>query len=338
MGARRQGSGNAKQLTHEVLGRLYAPKWSPDNKRIAFSDSANRVEVVDAAGGKVTQVARDPFGLQRDYVWSPKGSYLAYTLNEENTLPSIFVWTAADGKSTRVTDPLFAESNPAFSPDGKFLYFLGAREWTPQISPIEFNFAVNRFTGVYALTLQKNGPSPFPVQNDEAKAASDEAKDEDDKSKKERKKENDTEKKKENAVDAIDFDGLPARITRAPIDFDNIGSISITGKFIVYSVADAFYYGRDGKFKPQMHVYDIAKRKDKTPVENVENAALSDDGQKLLVQADNTFKVYDVDGDGKDSKTVSTSGLAVTRDPRQEFAEISAKCGVVIAIISTRSI
>ncbi len=164
---------------------------------------------------------------------------------------------------------------------------------------------------------------PVPgLQNDEAKAASDEAKDEDDKSKKERKKENDTEKKKENAVDAIDFDGLPARITRAPIDFDNIGSISITGKFIVYSVADAFYYGRDGKFKPQMHVYDIAKRKDKTLVENVENAALSDDGQKLLVQADNTFKVYDVDGDGKDSKTVSTSGLAVTRDPRQEFAEI----------------
>jgi tricorn protease len=316
------GNGSGKQITHEVLGRLYSLKWSPDSKRIAFSDSANRIEVVDMAGGKVAQVARDPFGLQRDYVWSPKGSYLAYTLSEDNTLPSVFVWTAADGKSTRVTDPLFAESNPAFSPDGKFLYFLGAREWAPQISAVEWNFAANRFTGIYALTLQKNGPSPFPVQNDEAKAASDDAKNDDDKSKKESKKENDTEKKKENAVDAIDFEGLASRVTRAPIDFDNIGSVSITGKFIVYSVTDAFYYGRDGKFKPQIHVYDIAKRKDKTLVENVDNAALSDDGQKLLVQSDDTYKVYDVDSDGKESKTVSTSGLALTRDPRQEYSEI----------------
>ncbi len=316
------GNGNGRQITHEVLGRLYSLKWSPDGKRVAFSDSSNRIEVVDVGGGKISQIARDPFGLQRDYVWSPKGAYLAYTLNEQNSLPSVFVWTAADGKSTRVTDALFAESNPAFSPDGKFLYFLGAREWAPQISAIEFNYAANRNVGIYALTLQKNGPSPFPVQNDEAKASTDDAKNDDDKSKKESKKENDTEKKKENAVDTIDFEGLASRITRAPIDFDNIGSVSITGKFIVYSVSDAFYYGRDGKFKPQIHVYDIAKRKDKTLVENVDNAALSDDGQKLLVQSDDSFKVYDVDGDGKESKSVSTSGLALTRDPRQEYAEI----------------
>ena len=230
---------------------------------------------------------------------------------------------SVDGKSTRVTDPIFAESNPAFSPDGKFLYFLGAREWAPQISGIEFNFATNRNVGIYALTLQKNGPSPFPVQNDEAKAATEEsAVDEDDKTKKEKKKENDTESKKEKAVDAIDFDGLASRVTRAPIDADNIQTLNITGKFIVYTVSDAFYYGRDGKFKPQIHVYDLKKRKDKTLVENVDSAALSDDGEKLLVQSGDNYKVYDVDGDGKDSKTVSTSGLALTRDPHQEYAEI----------------
>jgi tricorn protease len=87
-------------------------------------------------------------------------------------------------------------------------------------------------------------------------------------------------------------------------------------------VTDAFYYGRDGKFKPQIHVYDIKKRKDKTLVENVDSAALSDDGEKLLVQNGESYKVYDVDGDGKDSKTVGTSGLVLTRDPHQEYAEI----------------
>ena len=106
------GDGAAKQLTHDVLGRLYAPRWSPDGKHIAFSDSANRVQVVDVAGGKVSEIAKDPFGLQRDYAWSAKGGYLAYTLNEDNAQGSIFVWSAATGKSERVTDALFGESAP----------------------------------------------------------------------------------------------------------------------------------------------------------------------------------------------------------------------------------
>ena len=163
------GDGAAKQLTHEVLGRLYAPRWSPDGKHIAFSDSANRIEVVDVGGGKVIEVAQRSVRPAARLRLVAKGGYLAYTLNEDNAQPSVFVWSATTGKSVRVTDPLFAEATPAFSPDGKFLYFLGAREWAPQISGVEFNFAANRNVGIYALTLQKDGPNPFPVQNDEAK-------------------------------------------------------------------------------------------------------------------------------------------------------------------------
>ena len=171
------GDGVARQLTHEVYGRLYAPRWSPDGKHIAFSDSANRIEVVAVSDGKATKIGTDPFGLARDYVWSPKSGYLAYSLNEDNGQPSIFVWSVAGGKNERVTDALFGESTPAFSPDGKFLYFLGAREWAPQISAIEWNFAANRNIGIYALTLRKDGPSPFPVQNDEPKAHKDDGDD-----------------------------------------------------------------------------------------------------------------------------------------------------------------
>jgi tricorn protease len=316
------GDGAGKLLTHEVLGRLYAPRWSPDGKLIAFSDSANRIEVVDVASAKISQIGTDPFGLQRDYAWSPRSGYLAYTLNEDNGQGSVFVWSVASAKSERVTDALFGESNPAFSPDGKFLYFLGAREWAPQISNIEWNFAANRNVGVYALTLQKDGPNPFPVQNDEPKAKKDDA-DDRDKDKGDDKGNKDKKEKGDKAVNEhIDFDGLAARLTRAPIDADNIQSLAVTSKAIVYGVTDAFYYGRDGRFKPQIHVFNLKDRKDKTLLESVDNAALSDDGEKLLVQNGSSYKVYAVDGDGKDSKTVNTGGLALTRDPRQEFAEI----------------
>jgi tricorn protease len=310
------GDGGARQLTHDVPGRLYTLRWAADGKHIAFSDSANRVQVVDVAGAKVSEIAKDPFGLQRDYTWSAKGGYLAYTLNEANAQSSVFIWSVATGKSERVTDPTFNEAAPAFSPDGKFLYFLGAREWAPQISAVEFNFAANRNVGVYALTLQKDGPNPFPVQNDEAKVKddgddADKGKDKDDKAKKDK-----------SAVDRIDFDGLAARLTRAPIEADNISTLAASDKALVYTVSDGFYYGRDGRFKPQIHVFNLKERKDKTLVEDVENAALSADGEKLMVQNGSTFKVYDVDGDGKNAKTVGTSGLEMTRDPRQEFGEI----------------
>jgi tricorn protease len=311
------GDGSPKQLTHDVYGRLYGPHWSPDGKRIAFSDSANRIEVVAVGDGKVTKIATDPFGLARDYVWSPKSGYLAYSLNEDNAQPSVFVWGVASGKAERVTDPVFGESTPAFSADGKFLYFLGAREWAPQISNVEFDFAANRNIGIYALTLRKDGPNPFPVQNDEPKSHKEDGDDKhEEKSKKEDKKDEKAEPER------IDFDGLASRLTRAPIDADNMQSLAVTATRIIYSVSDGFYYGRDGRFKTQIHAFDIKERKDKTLAENVDNAALSDDGEKLLVQSDKSYKVYAVNGDAKDAKSVSTAGLALTREPRGEFAEI----------------
>ena len=235
---------------------------------------------------------------------------------------AVFVWSAAGGKSLRVTDALFGESAPAFSPDGKFLYFLGAREWAPQISAIEWNFAANRNVGVYALTLQKDGPSPFPVRNDEPKSKKGDGDDKDEDKEKDKEKDKKEKKGDKVTIERIDFDGLASRLTRAPIEADNIQSLAITDKRIIYSVSDGFYYGRDGRFKPQIHAFDIKDRKDKTLAENVDNAALSDDGEKLLVQSDKSYKVYAVDGDAKDAKTISTAGLALTREPPQEFAEI----------------
>ena len=54
---------------------------------------------------------------------------------------SIHVWSAADGKLHRVTDELFNEESPAWDPDGEYLFYLSDREFAPQISTFEWNFA-----------------------------------------------------------------------------------------------------------------------------------------------------------------------------------------------------
>jgi tricorn protease len=311
------GSGAARQLTRTNLGRLYAPRFSPDGKRIAFSDSSGRIHVVTVADGALREVANDPIELNRDYQWSVGSGYLAYTLTDDNNAASIFLWDAASGKSARVTDPLFNEFNPAFSPDGKFLYFLGNREWTAQLSQIEFNFAANRTTGIYALTLAKDAGSPFALRNDEPEAKAAAQDDSDSKN-----KDQDKNDKQDTPQDHIDLDGLAQRLTRAPIDADNIGGLAVTSDALLYAVSDAPYYGRDGRFKAQVHRYTLKDRKDSTYAEDVDNATLSADGSKLLVFTGGAYKLGDLSAEFKDAKTLDLSGMAMARVPREEFAEI----------------
>ncbi len=59
-------------------------------------------------------------------------------------------------------------SGPAFSPDGKYLYFLGDREWAPLMSSVEQDYATNRSTEILAYALRKDVANPFAPRNDSA--------------------------------------------------------------------------------------------------------------------------------------------------------------------------
>ena len=62
---------------------------------------------------------------------------------------------------------MFNSYNPAFDPSGDYLYFLSDREFAPQISGIEFTYAGNRSTMIYAMALRKDVKNPFPPESDE---------------------------------------------------------------------------------------------------------------------------------------------------------------------------
>src|SRR4029077_9222276 len=200
---------NAHQLTTEVFGRLYAPRWSPDGARIAFVDSESRLRIVSTAGGGPAPViADDPGVSRRDYAWSPGGHYLAYSITDKDTqYAQLYVRDLAAGKSVHIGNANLDAYAPAFSPDGKTLYFIGDREWTPQLSNIEWNFAANRDASILALTLRKGLENPFAPKNDSASK--------DDKEDADKSKNGDDKKDKAKAAneidDRIDFDGIESR-------------------------------------------------------------------------------------------------------------------------------
>jgi tricorn protease len=319
------GSRPAEQITTGGKAFRYQPSWSPDGKYIAFSDKDGKIWVVTMADKKIAEIVDTPRNQIRDYVWSPKGNNLAFTMGTSSSgFTSVYVWSSSDNKVHRITDPMFNSYNPAWDPQGNYLYFLADREYMPQISNIEFNFATNRPTYIYAVTLRPDVKHPFPPESDEvstkSEKADDSAKPKTDEAKPAAETPDET---KPSASAAIDFDGISNRVARFPLGAENYGGLSAKAGHIIYVVVPAQYNGRAGDRPSQLRIYSMKDRKETTLAEDVRGYALSRDGSKLLVPQGPAYNLYDATPkEDKSRKAVPTTGLVVDRVPAEEWNQI----------------
>lgn len=316
------GKVKPERLTNGGKAMRYQPEWAPDGKRLAFSDKDGKIYVYSFADKKLTEIADAPRGQVRDYAWSPRGYFLAFSMSNPNGFNAIHIWSEKDGKVRKITDDRFNAENPAWDPDGNFLFYLSDREFAPLISSAEFNFATNRTTGIFAMALRKDVKHPFPPESDEVAVK---------------------EEKPAAAVTpapalaaaaakpevspaaelSIDFDGLGKRIARFPLESDNYGGLSAKKGFILYIVGPAGYYGRAPEKQPALKIYSLKDRKETTLVENTGGYALSSDGSKVMAASGGSFSVLDAaPGGAGGKKNVSTAGLAVDRVPVEEWNQI----------------
>jgi tricorn protease len=321
------GLGKPEELTHDFHAMLYAPEWAPDGKRLAFSDKDGKLFVLTLNDKKVLQVAKDAGGNLRDYSWSRDGGHLAFTLSNPNGFSSIYIWSVSDAQVHRVTSDLFQAGDFAWDADGNYLYYTSDHDFQPALSQIEFNYATDRGTGIFALALRKDVKNPFPAESDEVTVgkdgeragASDKAKSDD--AKDEKKDEKKAEKPKEYI--RIDFDGLSDRVSRVPIEGDNYRGLVVTKDFLVFGHAGTPFYGRDSYPPASLILFSFKDRKETTLAEGIRAFYVSDDGKKVLARFEHDYKLFDVKPEGKaNPKTVSTANLMVDRIPQQEWTEI----------------
>ena len=329
------GSAPAVQLTSGSSSRYYAPRWSGDDKRIAFSDNTGRLYVIEVATKRRVTVARDPAELTQDYGWSPDGRFLSYSLDESNGFSGVFVWSAADEKSRRITPPLFNAHSPAWAPNGELLYFLSDREYQPLLSTVEFDFATDRQTGIFAVTLRRDVKNPFGIRDDEPGEGRKDADDGDadansgaDKGtggKRQSGKRPSKHKDGAKSPMQIEFDGIEQRAIRVPLEADNLSNLVAGDESLLYQRSGPYYYGRDSGAKAAVMAYSIKDREAKPVVEDVAAWAATADGKHVLAQLSSKEIKYVEVGKSDDAKTVSLAGLVTTRVPAAEWREIFAE-------------
>ena len=163
------------QLTDGNDTYIRTLQWSPDGKKLLYTDRKNRIVEVDPATKSKKVLIQDKRGeLWANY--SADSKWLTYTRNAENKMSVVYVYDIAAGKEYPVTEKWYNSSSPAFSADGKYLIFNSDRDFNPIYSRVEWNYAYGSLSATYMALLSKDTPSPFIVSEakpaEEAKADS----------------------------------------------------------------------------------------------------------------------------------------------------------------------
>lgn len=129
-----------RRIAVRGVGAIKDPAWSPDGRQIAFAGVKGGITdlyVVDVEGGTVRQLTNDRYADLQP-AWSPDGQTLAFVtdrgpgtdLDRLTFAPVRLAIYSLDSGEIEVLS-LFADAkhiNPAWSPDGRSLYFISDRD------------------------------------------------------------------------------------------------------------------------------------------------------------------------------------------------------------------
>jgi tricorn protease len=151
----------------------YTPAWSPDSKKILFTDTNLKVWVLDVETGSAKIVGNDPWMVPQrtlNPAWSLDSKWVAYSSRLKSMYHAIFVSNVETGETKQITDGLADAVWPAWDASGKYLWFLASTDFglrSQWLDMTSYDHDVN--FGLYLAVLKKGDPSPVLPESDEDK-------------------------------------------------------------------------------------------------------------------------------------------------------------------------
>lgn len=272
-----------KLLDHLDIGRPYEMLVSPKEDKVAIANHRNELLCVDLVEGTLTQCDHSPYGYVRGMDWSPDGKWLAYAIPFSQYRCGVRLWNRETGEVHPATDPALVDFQPSFDPDGKYLYFLGARHFNPVSDQMQFELSFPKGIGLYLLTLQADRPSPFLVPETESEEQPPKKED----------KEDANQKPADTPEVRIDLEGIATRVEPFPVEEGIYSAIAgLSGKvlFLSHPLASVDTFG-DGHPRGELKSFDLKTRKAETILNGVNDFRLSRDRKRLLVRLEKTLRV-----------------------------------------------
>ncbi len=316
-----------KQITSGNSGLRMHLVWSPDSRYLLFHDKFMRLNLLEVSSGAIKVVDRglyddgwERWGIQ-DFAWSPDGKWIAYTKKTANTNEVISLYSLESGKITPLTDAMTQSWSPSFDPQGRYLYFLSNRSYSPVMGVVDQDHIFLNMTTPFIVVLKAGAPSPFAPESGEETPPPAE-------------KKGGAPKKDETPPKPacpITLEGLRERTLPAEgVEPGTYFRLEATDKGFLYlaqgeprfenrypSVTDT----TEGRY--DLKIYNLEDKESSGGLAGINNYHLSADGKKLVYRAGAKFGVVDAPGKGKAGDgAVDLSDAKFKVERPSEFAQM----------------
>src|SRR5262245_32165533 len=160
-----------REIALDKPTHYYTPSWSPDSKKLLYTDTNLNVWELDIASGQQKVVGNDPWMVPQrtlNPVWSPDSKWVAYSSRLRSLYHAIFISNVETGESKQVTDGLADAVWPAWDANGKYLWFLASTDFGLRSQWLDMtSYDHDETFGLYCAVLKKGEPSPLLPESDE---------------------------------------------------------------------------------------------------------------------------------------------------------------------------
>ena len=302
-------TGELTQLTEGNDTYIRQCLWSPDSKKILYSDRKNRLVLVDVATKSKETLMQNPASEFFDFSFSPDSRWITYTKPASNQMSVVYVYNLATKTEFPITEKWYNSDSPVFSKDGKYLIFNSDRDYNPIYGSLEWNHVFTSMGGIYMALLQKDTPSPFLDRDDEVEipaSAAEEAQ----KGKKSTKTQKSVPQAGEEGRVEIDTAGLPGRILKLPLSTGYYGNFFCDGSKI--------WYNQNGDTR----VFDLESEEDALIAAGAFMEATPDLSKAVLIKGDDLYVMPMPSTQVSFEESVPTGDMVAVVDYGQEWAQI----------------
>ncbi len=287
--------------------------WSPDSRKLAFSDRRLGLWIVDVVSETALRVDSSPYSAQDSWTatFSPDSRFLTYAKRLKNRAGTVFIYDLAQKKALQLTDGITHTQLPVFDPNGRYLYFVsslnaGTSEFRwGVLNGIFANPLVVR--RVHAVVLSGDQPSPLLPNgqpNPEAKIG-------------------------EIAPQVkIDFEGIRSRFINLPLPPRDYSQLAVRrpGKLLLsigeWSAAPGDFGGQTQS--RAVYSFDIGKGGQMEKIVDQINAVdMTTDGKKILYRKGRDFFLTSAEAPAKpDEGKQDFSKMEVQVVPAEEWRQM----------------